>query len=116
MSSRTPIQVPEELKTAVDGLKDQFHAKTHYEVIEALIKQYEAFQRFQRDQREKWEAEQRRQQAEAIQVGADVKSQFDAFAEDMGVKPSQAIDLLLSQWSESPGIGHITFGLYRSFK
>ena len=117
MSTRSPIQVPEELKSKVDTLKDQFNTKTHYEVIEKLIESYHAFNRYKEDQRIKVEEEKERQRRDMIDIGPEAKAKFNELKIEMKLsKDSSLLELLLHHYGCSPSIDKSTFALYQSMK
>lgn len=117
MSTRTPIQVPEELKTKVDDLKEKFNAKTHYEVIEKLIQSYHAFNNYKEDQRLKDEEEKERQRREMVDLGEETKEKFTAFKnENKLLKDSSAAELLLHHFQVSANLDKTTFALYQSLR
>lgn len=116
MSTRTPIQVPEELKSSVEGYKGEFYAKTSYEVIEKLIQSHEKNKEHRQAARIERDEEKARWGREDIHAGADIKTMFTSFKNEMKLTDAQALEMLLCHFNEQPNIGQITFGLYRSFK
>lgn len=117
MSVRTPIQVPEELKNQVEGLREGFHAKTNYEVIEKLIKHYQASVRQKEIDRQEREKEKQRREAEDLFLGSELKQQFTQYQEKVGLKsPGSAMKLLLEHFEKSDKIDKETFYLYQQLK
>lgn len=116
MSARSPIQVPEELKVNIEGYKDEFHAKTSYEVIEKLVRSHETGKEYRAAVRQEKIDEAARKEREYIHAGADIKTLFDQFRKEMKLTDAQALEMLLCHFNEQPNIGQVTFGLYRSFK
>lgn len=113
MSARTPIQVPEELKNEIDSLKDSLHSKTHYEVIEKLVKSHHSYTTFKNDQAKKWNDEKSRQQNEMLQVGSDTKKAFNLLKDKLGLKSEEDLTiLLLDHFSSADQMKKGTFNMY----
>lgn len=105
MSSRAMVQIPEELKTKVEELKETFFAKTNYEVIEKLVAYYERGERQKIEDRQKREAEKQYQQEEMIYVGADLKKKYLEFGQSLSFKSeSTPLVFLLEHFKNSPSI------------
>lgn len=117
MSSRSPIQVPEELKTKVDDLKERFRAKTHYEVIENLVHRHEAFNSYKEQQEAKWSAEKLRQDQEMLQVGSFIKDACKSVKEDLSIKSDESLlQFLLHHYHQSNSFDKSTLMLLRDLK
>lgn len=86
MAVRTPIQVPEELKSKMESLKDSMNAKTHYDLIEKLILRHNQFQKYQMDQAQKWNDEKLRQSEEMLQIGQAAKCEFEKLKQSLNIK------------------------------
>ncbi len=128
MSSRTPIQVPEELKAKVDELKGKWNVKTHYEVIEKLISSNNDFKKFKEEQRRigqeekeqqrlKDEQEKERQRKETVDLGEETKAKFIAFKEEMNFEEDASVfELLLYHYLNSQSVDKATLAFSRSLK
>lgn len=113
MSSRTPIQVPEELKNQIEGLQGKVYAKTNYGVIEKLIEFYHAFNKFKQDQHDKWANEKARQSHEMLQVGSDTKKVFNSLKDKLGLKSEEDLTiLLLDHFNSADQMKKGTFNMY----
>jgi hypothetical protein len=110
MSARSPIQVPEELKNKIEGMKQKFNAGSIPAVIEKLAEAYErnAIERV----REKEQQAQR-----MIDVGAEGKQDFANFRAEMGFKSdARALAFLLEHYNNSDSISKKTLALYRDLQ
>jgi glutamyl/glutaminyl-tRNA synthetase len=105
------------LKNEVDELKGTMRAKTHYEVIENLIKERKAYHEYRQNQQEKWRAEQERQGAEMLQAGRDLKGMFDALKGQLGLKnDASLLEFLIHHYEHTPTLDKSTFQLYQKLK
>jgi hypothetical protein len=117
MSTRSPIQVPEELKNEVEGLKDELRCKTSYEVIEKLTRHYEAGKVYRIEQVNKWQAEKERQAAEMLQLDEKTKKEFEALKVDVGLQAdSSLVTFLMLHYLESPNVGKSAFEAFKKLK
>lgn len=108
MSARSPIQVPEELKNEIESMKNRMYARTNYEVIDKLIKYYQANEAQKARERE-------RQKAEDINLGEDLKKELVQFRDQMRLNSdAAAVTLLLDHFKRSDKLSKETFDLYRS--
>jgi hypothetical protein len=113
--SRSPIQVPEEIKEGMEVFKDKLHAKSHHELISKLMKFHEDTQRQQWEQSQKRREEEERQKREMIQLGEKQKEIFDKIKIDMGFDEDvQVFALLYEHFMNSRTIDMITFDMYRN--
>lgn len=104
---RSPIQVPEEIKINIEGLKNKFYAKTNYEVIERLIAYYE------KNESEKLQKK-KEEESKHIILDEETKQKYIAFKREMGfVKDRAVFDFLYSHFESSNSIGKETFELFR---
>jgi len=113
MSSRSPIQVPDEIKNEVEGLKDKFHAKTSYEVIERLLKYYHDNEAQKDVDRQKDEEAKRLLRLTTVNIGMELKPKYMEFCEEMGLRESYGVALLLSHYQNSDSISKETMKLYQ---
>lgn len=116
MSSRAPIQVPEELKETVEGYKNEFRAKTSYEVIEKLIQSHEKRKDEHNARRQEKAEEAARSEREDIFAGEDVKKSFEAFRKEMRLTSTQALEFLLYAFEEQASISQNAFMFYRKLQ
>lgn len=102
MSSRTPIQVPEELKEKVDGLKNIFQSKTHYEVIEKLVTYYEKNECAREEARQAKILEEKLQKETLISAGQALKNDFLEVGQELFLKrESDILSFLIDHYKRS---------------
>lgn len=117
MSVRTPIQVPEELKSNIDDLKGKFHAKTHYEVIEKLVNYYNSNEKQKEADRKQRELDKQKQKQTMVYLGEKTKEQYVQLGEFLGLKSEASIaEFLLAHYHESPSISKEMIGLLVSLQ
>lgn len=113
MSSRTPIQVPEELKQDIDGLKEEIRVKTQYDTIQWLLDYYRRNEELEVQRHHQEQEQKARIEEEYIHLGAECKGRFVEFKERMGLKRDDAvIDLLQDHWESSLEINQAVMMTY----
>ncbi|WP_336791123.1 hypothetical protein [Paenibacillus sp. MMO-177] len=117
MSARTPIQVPTELKEAVEEMKSTLYASTHYEVIEKLIKYYNETEEWKKQQREQRELDKQKQQQTMIYLGEETKQGYMQFSKSLGFASDQSgVQFLIEHYENSITIDKKTFDFARTLK
>lgn len=91
MATRTPIQVPEELKNEVEAFKDKLHVKTNYEVIEKLITYYNRTEQWKAEERKKREEQEQNRKETMVYLGEKTKEEYMQLGEFLGLKSEPAI-------------------------
>lgn len=115
---RTPIQVPTELRDALDGKKSELRANTHYEVIQKLYDYYERNE-IEKVERERTHREQIRrmkedQERNMIDLGPEAKAAFEKLKAEWRYKnDSSVFELLRFHFANSMEISAATFDLSR---
>jgi hypothetical protein len=111
--SRAPIQVPEELKSEIESLKNASPLGCPlkiYEVIEGLIRYY-------RKNEATKEQEKARQETETVNLGPDIKESLVAFRQGMDLRSdADAVLFLLAHYQNSDKLDKDTFDLYRKLR
>ncbi|WP_298737674.1 hypothetical protein [uncultured Chitinophaga sp.] len=117
MSSRTPIQVPIELKEAVEEMKGTLRAGTHYEVIEKLIRYYNDNEQLKREQDEQRQLEKQKQQETMIYLGEELKRGYMHLNKSLGfASDASGVQFLIEHYENSLTIDKKTFDLARTLK
>jgi hypothetical protein len=117
MSTRSPIQVPDELKTKIDSMKERFYAKTHYEVIEKLLSNFEKNLILNEKRIVDQQAEKDRQKAEVIQLTTSIKKKYIDFQNEMGFKKeTDVFEFLYEHYKNSKSIDKQTLKVYQELR
>lgn len=102
MSTRTPIQVPIELKSKMDDMKGILRASSQYEVIEKLIEYYYRAEKKKGTDHEEWQARNKLQDETMIVIGEELKKKYDHFQRQCSFNnPQSGFKLLLEHWESS---------------
>lgn len=110
MSSRTPIQVPTELRDELNDMTDTMRVKTQYEVIQKLI----AYHR--RNEAEKI-AQKAYQEANMVDIGGDMKAKFKEIKEDLGLRTDAGVlEFLADHYQGSLQLGMGSFDTYKRLR
>lgn len=110
MSSRTPIQVPTELRDQLSDMQNNFYCKTQYEVIQRLIKYY--------NQNEEEKAKQKAyQDKNMIDLGAESKEKFNELKDSLKLRQDSSVFKFLAyHWETSLEMNVGTFDFYRTLQ
>lgn len=111
--SRTPIQVPIELKEELEELKKELYCSSLHDVIVRLIQDREQNAENRKAQQKKIEAELARQNKEDVNLGEERKLRLIEFQNEIGLaSEGEAIDFLLEVFQSTPQIGMNAFKAY----
>lgn len=107
--SRTPIQVPVELRDRMNELQGQFRVNTHPALIVSLIRTAEEFENYKANQRKVFETRM------ISFEEPNTKQEYEKFVEKMGFHNSDdAFIFLLQHFETSENISRSTFDFYRT--
>lgn len=102
MSARTPIQVPVELKTKMDGMKGTLRASSQYEAIEKLIEYYNRAEKKKITDHEERQERNKLQDETMVVLGEDLKKKYDHFMRECSFNnPQSGLKILLEHWHSS---------------
>lgn len=111
--SRTPIQVPIELKEELEGLKRELHCSSLPDVISRLIQEKERNATMRKEEQKKMEAERARQNREDVNLGEERKLRLIEFQKEIGLaSEGETIDFLIEVFQSTPQIGMNAFKAY----
>lgn len=117
MSTRTPIQVPEDLKNEVESFKDKLHVKTNYEVIQRLIAYYNRNEQQKVEDRKQREQQEEKRKETMVYLGEEIKADFMLQGEMLGLKNEKSIgEFLLAHYHTSSTVGKEMLGLLVSLQ
>lgn len=102
--SRTPIQVPVELKERLELLKSQFHKPSLPETIDFLIKLTERDARDRQNRIEKEKEEKQRYDREDIHLGAELKKRIVEIAQSYAISPAGMVEVIADHFDASAEI------------
>ncbi|BFH18312.1 hypothetical protein J6TS7_32340 [Paenibacillus dendritiformis] len=111
--SRTPIQVPIELKEELGELKKELHSSSLPDVISQLLAERNKNAVYRKEEHKNKEAEKQRQQREDVHLGEERKNRLIEFQRNIGLaSESEAIDFLLEVFETTPQISMNAFKAY----
>lgn len=109
--SRTPIQVPVELRDRMNELQKQHRVNTHPALIFKLIGISEEFEQYKVKQRQAYE------ERMISFEETETKRQYTEFVEKMGFDSlDDAFIFLLQHFETSDNVSRATFDFYRTLK
>lgn len=115
--SRSPIQVPDELKARIEGLKETLYINTIHGVIEKLVKFYEETQENKIRQAEERAAAKAKFEAEAVNLGSELKNRYVSLQNELGFRDEgAALIFLLEHYKNSPTLDKETFKVFRGLR
>ncbi|HAS7789863.1 hypothetical protein [Paenibacillus lactis] len=110
MSSRTPIQVPTELRDELNEMSDRLRVKTQYEVIQKLLAYYH------RSEKEKNDLKAYQEQ-HMVDLGKDSKIRFKEIQQELGLRTEGAVfEFLADCYQGSMQMPMLAFETYRKLK
>ncbi|MBG9568179.1 MULTISPECIES: hypothetical protein [Brevibacillus] len=111
--SRTPIQVPIELKEELEDLKRELHCSSLPDVIVRLIQDKNRNAEIRKEEQKKTEAERARQNREDVNLGEERKLRLIEFQNEIGLaSEGETIDFLMEVFRSTPQIGMNAFKAY----
>ena len=114
--ARVPVQVPEEMKTELESLREKFRVKTLYETIGRLMVEQKRAEKEREEARSAAQRERERVIAEDVRLGEDLKGRLSSVANDLGLSETLTIEFLLTHYERSDSIDKYTFHLYRGLR
>lgn len=110
MSSRTPIQVPTELRDELTEMQDKLHCKTQYEVIQKLLAYYARNEKEKNDLRAY-------QEQHMLDLGKKSKERFKGIQKELGLKSDGGVfEFLADCYEGTLQIPTAAFDTYRKMK
>jgi hypothetical protein len=86
MSSRSPIQLDNEIKTNLEAFRDRQRLKTHSDAVERLLERVQQADKYKSEVEYDREAEKQRKAAEDIYAGEELKQRFKQLGNELGIR------------------------------
>ena len=110
MSSRTPIQVPTELRDELNEMSETLRVKTQYEVIQKLLAYYRRSEKEKNDLRAY-------QEQHMVDLGKDSKIRFKEIQQELGLRTEGAVfEFLGDCYHGSLQMPMVAFDTYKKMK